>query len=143
MLAAYAAMAFGVGTLCGCVIGRGLPALIIALVAGGLLIGAILAAGNGIAKSDRAVLDQTDYGALVADYMVQDVHDGRLLTYEEASAILPQTDPAFAARFVAVRTGVPGDMSRAVIGMQVATGFGLTIVLLAAAGYVVTRRRIA
>lgn len=143
MLVVYAAISFGVGALWGAVIGRGLPAMIVALLSASALLGGMLATGDALAKANPVAIEGRDLGALVADYGFEDVLSGRLLSFEEAVAIVPQTDPGFSDRFVPVRIGVPGERSVVLVAAYLATGVGSGFMLLIAAGAVVARRRTA
>lgn len=133
--------AFGIGVASGAVTGRGLPGLIVGAGLAVTLLSGVLLAGRAVASDHLQVIDPADTGALVIDFMVLDNTDGRIKTFDEAYALLPQSDPGFDSRFPPVRAGVPGPSAPMFVGGQLATFVVISLCALVFAHTVVLGRR--
>jgi hypothetical protein len=141
LIATSALVIASIGVLVGAVIGRPLPALIAAIVLGGLTLLAVselhknVMRGETISQSDD-IYNESD---LYLDGRFQ-LPDGTLATWEELVALDPsiqETGPTYP--FVSLV--IPGTRYQAIEIREAAAHVGLIVVFLAGAGVVVQRRR--
>jgi hypothetical protein len=126
------------GILAGAISGRSLTGLMLAVVLTvGVAIGAALIT-RGMTLS--AVEEINAGGGIVTQAKYED-SSGRLLSPDEANAVVPFDDPRFGTTFRLVDFGVPGTRSRVVVGLEVGLLAAASFALLGASLWVVDARR--
>lgn len=136
--AGRAALAFAGALTVGAIVGRQLPAVLAALITGGLLVAGSMGVTELLARSDPVV--EPGPGGLITDSLFQ-TDDGRILSEEEAVAELPAPDADFWAHYTAVHMGIPGSRAPAVVAASIALTSAVAALLLGMAAAIVERRR--
>lgn len=146
VLAARSVFVFGLAVLVGALMGRALPALIVAGIVAGIGIAGGTQVHAEILKSEAIPIEEPDMqaGDLYIDQRVR-LPDGRLIGGDEVEQYdPPPTDPDFAGEWPTLPTvaiAVPGSRYREVEIREVAALVGGTLVALLATLVIVQRRR--
>lgn len=142
LVPARALESFAIGTLAGAVVGRGLQAFIIAILAAVLALG-----GQYLVATNLNAADATPLAAGLGDLsypdrnVFRDRTTGEILDEDAASLRLPLDDPAFDDRFEALQYGIRGSNAPIVVGREVAIDLFVALSLLGLAARVTNRRR--
>jgi len=137
LIAARVLLVGAIGIAVGAMLGRSLPALLVALVASVAVCGAITLGADRLTKASPVVLDGP---GLYVDFRER-APDGSLLTMEEAIAQIPYDDPSFRATFTDVVLGVPAADAPFIIGRDSAFFVVAGLITLGLGVVIVDRRR--
>lgn len=146
VLAARAVFVLGLAVLVGTLMGRALPALIVAGIVAGIGIAGGIQVHGEILESEAIAIEEVDMqvGDLYVDQKFR-LPDGRLIGWEEVEQHdPPPTDPDFTGEWPTLPTvnlGVPGSRYREVELREVGALAGGSLVLLLATAVVIQRRR--
>jgi hypothetical protein len=144
VLAARAIFVFGLAVLVGTVMGRALPALIVAGILAFVGITGGTQVHERILRAEAIQLDKPGPGDMQTDQRFQ-LPDGRFIGWEEVQQYdPPPTDPNFAGQWPTlpmVTFGVPGTRYGEVHVREVAVLLGGALVALAMSAFIVGRRR--
>jgi len=150
VLAARAVFVFGLALFVGAVMGRALPALIVAGViafvgiTGGTLVHQRILRAEAVPIDEPSPNDAGTRGDLFMEQRFR-LPDGTLVGYEQVEQYDPMpTDPQFSGEWPSlprVMLGVPGTRYGEVQVREVLVLLGGTLVLLTATGFIVGRRR--
>jgi hypothetical protein len=139
MIPSRALVAFAAALFAGAVLGRALPALLTGVALSGIVVAGVVVLG-GILNGTSMERVGYDDGSIVNTLVLIDNTTGGYISYGEAEAIIPQSNPAFEVRFTEVPVGVPGRASPIVVTREVlALLVGASALFIA--GSVVTNRR--
>lgn len=142
LVPARALVAFAVGTLAGAVVGRGLQAFIVAILACVLALGGPYLAATSLNAADATPLASGLGDLSYPDRNVfRDRTTGEVLDPDAASLRVPFDDPAFDVRFEALQYGIDGSNAPIVVGREVAMHLLVALALLGLAAGVTNRRR--
>jgi hypothetical protein len=146
--AARVAFVFAIGVVVGAVLGRTLPALLVTAVIAFIAIGGgSYVHGRWLASEAIFVDDETGGPVPGAIYVDQRLRDpsGRILTWDEAYAVMPPEDADTVewppAGWTYVSLVVPGDRYPFVAARETAALAGASLVAFVIAGVAVRRRR--
>jgi hypothetical protein len=144
VLAARAVFVFGLALFVGAVMGRALPALIVAGILAFVGITGGSQVHDRILRGEAVPVDNPGPGDLQMDQRFQ-LPDGTLIGWEQIEQYDPMpTDPNFAGQWPTlpmVTFGVPGTRYGEVQVREVGVLLGGALVLLAATGFIISRRR--
>jgi hypothetical protein len=144
VLAARAVFVFALAVHVGAVMGRALPALIVAGILAFVGISGGTQVHQRILRSEAVPLDNPTQGDLPTDQRFR-LPDGRLIGWEDIQQYDPMpTDPNFNGQWPTlpgVEFGVPGTRYGEVQVREVAVLLGGALVALVATGFIVGRRR--
>lgn len=137
LIAARVLLAGAIAIAAGAMLGRSLPALLVALMASVALCGALTLGADRLTKASPVVLDGP---GLYVDFRER-APDGSLLTMDEAIARIPYDDPSFRTTFADVVLGVPAADAPFVIGRDSAFFVVAALATLGLGVVIVDRRR--
>jgi len=145
IVAVRAVAAFALSVLAGALLGRTLPALLVAIVAVAAISLGVDRAMDCWARAQAVPLVQPDFRAdRVVDARWRDLTTGRVLTPGEYLALVPPPGASpdwLTTNFVETSIGVPGSRAREYLIVESAVLGGLTVLWTAGSVVVVERRR--
>ena len=146
VLAARVAFVFAIAVASGAVVGRSLPAILVAIVVAAIAIsGGSWVHARWIASEAVLIVDETGVGIPGALFVDQRLRDpaGRILTWDEAYAQMPadSTEPWPPADWTPLDLVVPGERAPFMAAREVAALTAASVVFLLIAGVAVTHHR--
>lgn len=137
LVVAHGLLAFALAVFVGSLVGRILPAVLLAAIVFGLLVAGLRFGFNALNRTEAVELPPYDSGGLVLTTLIRDPVTGRLLTPDEAFG---PGSPGL-ADFDVVNIGLPGDRVGVAVGRESGIELGLALVACGGVAVAVARRR--